>query len=488
MGLAATDGRLIRPIDEPTDAKVLFDWCEVHGEGLVRSVELRQQKWLVKQKELELMASKNLLLPRLDVLGTYRWLGMGHDLLNYPGEPFNPAQPLLGTDAFSTLASGEYQEWESGLQLSLPLGFRRELAAVRNQQLQLARERSILQDQELELSHQLADDIRNIDTNYTLAQTNFNRRVAAERQVEAVQAAYDAGTVTLDLLLEAQRRRADAEAAYYRTLVDYNKSIMFVHFRKGSLLEYNGVYLAEGPWPQKAYFDATKRARARDAGMFLDYGFTRPAVFSQGPFDLFKNTAGTAGNADGEPTMAPPMEELKREPTPAVRPNGEEMELPAPAARMGRGSKGPRLSELKHPMSPSNDQIPAAMTRKLASAKPMGNGQASGANTLKIRSGVQQAVAMEVDDSEAPPTQPRGQAAHVTGKVQVASATEAPEAPFDWGDLSLDQVQPTNRAQSSNQATSTRSTKQPAMTGAGSDSWKSPDSNAPAEGGWKRAR
>ena len=33
MGLAATDGRLIRPADEPTDARVMFDWSEIHAEG-----------------------------------------------------------------------------------------------------------------------------------------------------------------------------------------------------------------------------------------------------------------------------------------------------------------------------------------------------------------------------------------------------------------------------------------------------------------------
>ena len=75
---------------------------------------------------------------------------------------------------------------------------RRELATVRNQQLQLARERARLQDEELEASHALVEAVRNVDTNFALAQTNFNRRVAAERQVEAVQAAYDAGTVLLD--------------------------------------------------------------------------------------------------------------------------------------------------------------------------------------------------------------------------------------------------------------------------------------------------
>jgi hypothetical protein len=124
--------------------------------------------------------------------------------------------------------------------------------------------------------------VRNIDTNFALSQTNFNRRVAAERQVEAVQAAYDAGTVTFDQLLDAQRRRADAESGYYRSLVDYNRSISQLHFRKGSLLEYNGVFLSEGPWPGKAYFDAYRRARQRDASLYLDYRHSKPGVFSRG--------------------------------------------------------------------------------------------------------------------------------------------------------------------------------------------------------------
>ena len=118
---------------------------------------------------------------------------------------------------------GEFQEWQAGAQFLMPLGFRRELATVRHHQLQLAKTRAQLQDEELEVSHALVEAIRNIDTNFALAQTNFNRRVAAERQVEAVQAAYDAGTTTFDQLLDAQRRRAQAESAYFRSLVDYNQ-------------------------------------------------------------------------------------------------------------------------------------------------------------------------------------------------------------------------------------------------------------------------
>ncbi len=157
------------------------------------------------------------------------------------------------------------------------------MTTVRQQQLFLARERSVLQDQELELSHQLAESVRLLDTNYTLVQTIFNRRIAAERQVSSVQEAYKNGTVTFDLVLDAQRRQADAESAYFRALSDYNRSIAQVHYRKGSLLEYNNVLLAEGAWPGKAYFDAKRRARERDAGKYINYGFTRPDVISRGP-------------------------------------------------------------------------------------------------------------------------------------------------------------------------------------------------------------
>ncbi len=41
---------------------------------------------------------------------------------------------------------------------------------------------------------------------------------------------------------------------------------------KGSLLEYNSIALAEGEWSEKAYWDATERARERDAAVYFDYG------------------------------------------------------------------------------------------------------------------------------------------------------------------------------------------------------------------------
>ena len=342
MGISASDGRLIRPADEPTTARISFDWQQSLVEALSRSAELRKQKWVIKQRELELVAAKNLILPRLDMVGRWRFLGMGEQLINQNYNPYNAdgganPDPLVGTDAYSTLFSGQFQEWQAGAQFQMPLGFRRELATVRHFQLQLARERARLQDEELEASHALVEAVRSVDTNFALAQTNFNRRVAAERQVEAVQAAYDANTVTLDQLLDAQRRRAEAESSYYRSLVDYNRSISQLHFRKGSLLEYNGVFLAEGPWPGKAYFDAHRRARQRDASLYLDYGHSRPGVFSRGAVSQNFAELGADAPAQQLPARDPAT---RAEPVPASLPAapGTKLEpkapelLPTPAA------------------------------------------------------------------------------------------------------------------------------------------------------------
>lgn len=352
MGIAMSDGRLIRPSDELTTASIDFDWSQVHGEAIVRRVEIRKQKWEIKRREMELIAARNHLLPRLDATGTYRWFGAGNDLWNDNGIP--PFQE--GSSAFEVLTGGDYQEWNLGLQLNIPIGYRRQLSGVRNHQLLLARDRAILKDLELEISHQLGDALRTLALNYQLTETNFNRRVAAQREVDAIELAFENDFVTFNLLLDAQARRADAESAYYRALVDYNLAVINVHYNKGTLLDYNGVLLAEGPWPGKAYFDAMSRARKRDAAMFIDYGFSRPNVFSQGPYP----------QQTGAAYVQPGEGELQPQPAPA--PAGDQPEvLPMPTSSIER--------PLDTPLTSTATLLPAQAEQYVEGLQPMMDAQ-----------------------------------------------------------------------------------------------------------------
>jgi hypothetical protein len=202
----------------------------------------------------------------------------------------------------------------------------------------------------LELAHVLTNSIRDLDRNYQVSRTTFNRRVAAMKQVQAVKASYEVGTATLDMLLDAQRRLADAEIAYYRALVDYNVAILQVHYRKNSLLEYDGIHLAEGPWPAKAYFDARKRARERDSAHYINYGFTRPDVLSRGPMPQTMNQAGQPFDEmreEDQPNKANQVGD-GAESIPPGSPANEPASLP-PLDEMEPGDGQPTDSELRGP-------------------------------------------------------------------------------------------------------------------------------------------
>jgi outer membrane protein TolC len=257
MNVPSNSELLIRTADEPSLAAITFDWPTVTTEALARRAELRRQRWNVKRRELELLSARNFLLPRLDVVGLYRFRGFGDDLLNP-----QTGQPRFD-NAYADLTSGDFQEWQAGVEMSMPLGFRQAHAGVRNAELHLSRERVLLQAQEREVVYDLAQAVAEMDRAYLVMQTNYNRWVAARHQLAAVEAAFEDDRVQFIAVLDAQRRAAEAEAQQYRSRVEYAVAVKNVHFEKGTLLDYLGIASAEGPWPGKAYGDAFRREVTR---------------------------------------------------------------------------------------------------------------------------------------------------------------------------------------------------------------------------------
>ncbi len=280
MGIATTDGRIVRPIDEATTAPVEFDWCSTLDEALTYRPELRQQRWEVKKKQLAVAYSKNSLLPELNVTGLYRWLGLGNRLGTSFDNPANFPDPSSG--AINELYGGEFQEFSLGIDYRIPIGLRRELANVRNAQIKLARDIAIIEDMELDVTREVSEVVRALDANRRLMQSSFNRWKDTVLEEEHFEQIVELGLETLDVALDAQRRKTQASAAFYTALCEYNKMIALLHRRKGTILAYNGIQFSEGQWPGKAYQDATEYARRRGASRQLNYGWSRPQVISQG--------------------------------------------------------------------------------------------------------------------------------------------------------------------------------------------------------------
>lgn len=306
MGLSPTDGRLMRPITEPTIARVEFDWDESVAQALYLTPELRRTKTRIKQNELELITAKNQILPEVNLSLLYRWVGVG-DELGLGRSSSGPGFPNPGSTALGELTGGDYQEAAIRLDIQpTSIGARRELARIRNAQLRLARERAFLQEQERLHVSQLSDAWAKVASHYQLVQTNLQRWQASEQEVQARLAEYQGGRTPVNVVLQSQLRRAQAQIDYYRALAEYNKSINFVHYLRGTLLQHNNIEIAEGPWQSKAYWDALERARERSAGRKWQYGVSRPEVVRQGAI-ADPQTAATGGHFVGdEPTLLPP--------------------------------------------------------------------------------------------------------------------------------------------------------------------------------------
>ncbi len=272
IGMPINGGAVLRPSTEPLVAPVSFDWNRLAGTAVEARPELRAQRWRIKQLEMELLAGRNLLLPDLDVVGRYRWRGFGEDLMSQSNQPFS--------SAYGDLTSGDYQEWQLGVEMEVPLGFRRAHTAVRNAEHSLARSRAILKEQKRDVVFGLSNAIADAQRSFSVVQAQYNRFQAAERQIEALSRLEEAGETSVDLKLEAQRRVLDTEILYHQATVDYMLALRNVYYETGTLLDYNNVFLAEGPSPAGAVRDAIDLSQRRTKP--LDYT-RRDAVISAGP-------------------------------------------------------------------------------------------------------------------------------------------------------------------------------------------------------------
>jgi outer membrane protein TolC len=261
IGLPINDGRLIQTSETPAVAPVTYDWNNAIADALGRREELKLQRWTIKQRELELIANRNFLMPQLDVLSVYRNRGFGPDLM----------------DSFF---SSELQEWAVGLEYSAPIGFRRAHAAVRNSQLALVRETEILREQERIVHFGLSNALSESKRAFETMELQRLRLDAIVLQLDALEekAASDEKR-ELDVLLETHRRLLDARLRFHQSQVEYVLSLRNVHFEKGTLLEYNNVFLAESVTPVKAQIDAAERRQYQDPSVepaVRDLTLTKP--------------------------------------------------------------------------------------------------------------------------------------------------------------------------------------------------------------------
>jgi outer membrane protein TolC len=319
LGLPVNDQSILRPVDDPMTAQLTPDWQVSLTEALTYRPELRRQKWNIKSLELQHEAAELLVRPRLDFVARYGRNAFG-DQLTGGGGAFD--------SAYGTLWGGAFEDWGLGFEFSMPIGFRAATTQVQNIEHRISKARATLAEQEKEVSYEVAAIFQQVAQTYQAAKTNFNRRRAAYRRVAAFEAEYRVGRTTVDLLLRAQISLAQAEIAYFSSLVSYNRALNDLNFRKGTILYDRNVYLTESLWTEEAYSDAMRRAWERSFAFDAPFLDAQPEEFVLECADCemsedWSNDLAPMPEYEMQPS-SPPEEPIEAVPTPTdpTMPNG----------------------------------------------------------------------------------------------------------------------------------------------------------------------
>lgn len=265
LGMRSDDGTVFAPADTPNETPVRIDFRAAYEEGLQNRPEVLIARQELKAQQLNLRAQRYSRMPDLRFFSSYDVNGLGGQLGGQPEDG--------STSALSSLGQNQFNSWQFGLRLDMPLGFRDANAIVRQAQLNLWRSWYVLSDAERKVLEILTQAERQGYQAYQTIQAQRKVRTSAKRRVDLIEtrivAGQFAGSGQYLQLTQAQQELANATAAEYRAVADYNSALARIEYAKGTIQRYNNISVADGPLPSFVQKKAADHFRERQVGLKL---------------------------------------------------------------------------------------------------------------------------------------------------------------------------------------------------------------------------
>jgi len=224
---------LILPVDTAADLPLKYSLIDAVTTALRYRPELQQAVSQIDDASIRQRVADNQRLPQLDIAATASFNSIGDDV----------------GDSYSNLGDGEFIDYIVTAQFEVPIGNRGPEALYHEQKL--ARHAAVINYQRLaqEVVLDVKDALRNLYTTYQLIGATRAARRAASDNLRALEEQEDAGVALtpeflLDLKLSTQERLANAEVQEIQALTDYNTAISNFYRAMGTLLQRNGIDIA----------------------------------------------------------------------------------------------------------------------------------------------------------------------------------------------------------------------------------------------------
>jgi outer membrane protein TolC len=237
VGLPPEDGTRLTPLDAPEFLAYDPDLNLAVADAETFRPELKQVDEEIRAAELNLIRAKDRLKPDLRFVSRYGLNGLGQNL----------------DESIEDQVQNPHHEWELGLRLQVPIGYRAGHADTARAHLQLTQRMAFLQDQREKLVFSIQRSYQELVQYREQYKIRIRQREAAALQLKARSEKFKAGGDPkqpgsfIDLLLRAQRNWADALREEYIALCNYRIAVTDFERQKGTILRYANIAIADGP-------------------------------------------------------------------------------------------------------------------------------------------------------------------------------------------------------------------------------------------------
>jgi outer membrane protein TolC len=231
LGWPPSDETPLVPITAPVVARFDPKWNEIVQLAEERRPDLIELKLVLEADHQQIVMAKNQALPQLDAVATYRWNGL---------EGRTPDQRIIND-------SGQFADWQIGVNFSVPFGMRTTRSKLRRQELILTRDRANLDEQLLEVSQLLARSYRNVAQYYEQYLAYQETRNASRISLDYQLRNFVLGRKTVIYLdvLQSITQWGNAVNSEAQSLMQYNLELSNLEYETGTILETHGIRFAE---------------------------------------------------------------------------------------------------------------------------------------------------------------------------------------------------------------------------------------------------
>jgi outer membrane protein TolC len=219
------EGEII-PTDRPTYAEYKITVDEALRIGMENRPDLRELRWDLENKNLDVGYSKNQLLPDLSLNASYWSPGVSGTRIFY--EDDNPlsenvigVSPGNASDALKDVFGFKYNNWYVGLTLSIPTNSIFSRAEHAQARVNLEKAQLTLKKAEQQVFLEIRNAVRLVETNYKRIAAYRVARELAEKKLEAEDKKLQVGLTTNYIVLQHQRDLATARSNELRAIAEY---------------------------------------------------------------------------------------------------------------------------------------------------------------------------------------------------------------------------------------------------------------------------